>query len=312
MTLFWIVFSVLILLLCATLITSYVCFYRIFYIRTADKFPKHEDEIPEGKVYEPYREGIIFWMRLVRGMPHTELSIRSHDGLTLWGKYYEIKPGAPIEILLHGYRGHAERELSAGVLRAHALGHNALLVNHRGCDKSDGNVVTFGILEKRDALLWTHFVTEHFGKDVPIILTGLSMGAATVMMCAGEKLPENVIGVLADCGYTSAKDIIQKVIRERGLPATVLYPFARLGARLFGGFDLEEDAPIRALKHATVPVIFIHGDTDDFVPHTMSLANYDACTSKKKLLIVEGAGHGLAYPKQPEKYMTALREFFTV
>ena len=138
------------------------------------------------------------------------------------------------------------------------------------------------------------------------------MGAATVMMCAGEKLPENVIGVLADCGYTSAKDIIQKVIRERGLPATVLYPFARLGARLFGGFDLEEDAPIRALKHATVPVIFIHGDTDDFVPHTMSLANYDVCTSKKKLLIVEGAGHGLAYPKQPEKYMTALREFFTV
>ncbi len=310
MTTLWILLFLLCLLSCVVLIASYICFFRIFYVKTKDKFPKHEDDIPEGKAYEAHREGMVSWMRLVRSMPHTEFSIRSHDGLTLWGKYYENEPGAPIEIMFHGYRGHAERDLSAGVLRARAMGHNALLVNLRGCDKSDGNVVTFGILEKRDALLWTQFVANHFGRDIPIILTGISMGAATVMMCAGEKLPENVIGVLADCGYTSAKDIIQKVMREMGHPARLLYPIARLGARLFGHFDPDEDAPIRALAHATVPVIFFHGSEDGFVPCAMSVANYEACSSKKHLLMVEGADHALAYPTQPDKYLAALREFF--
>ena len=308
---FWIALGCLFALFVAVLVTSYICFCRIFYVKNKEKFLKNEDELPAGKVYEAHREGMLSWMRLVRRLPYTDFSIQSHDGLTLWGRYYETTPGAPIEIMLHGYRGHAERELSAGVLRARALNHNALLLNLRASERSGGNVVTFGVLEKKDTLLWAEFVAKHFGRDVPIILTGLSMGAATVMMCAGEKLPENVIGVLADCGYTSAKDIIQKVIRERGLPATLLYPFARLGARIFGHFDPEEDAPIRALTHATVPVFFVHGDSDDFVPHTMSVANYEACSTKKRLLIIESAGHGLAYPIRPDEYISAMRDFFT-
>ena len=137
------------------------------------------------------------------------------------------------------------------------------------------------------------------------------MGAATVMMAAGEKLPQNVVCVLADCGYSSAEEIIKKVIDEMHLPSKVLYPFVKLGARLFGGFNLDEDSPMEAMKRTEIPVIFIHGDNDDFVPHAMSVECFNATRAPKKLVTIEGAGHGLAFPQNPEKYVESLREFET-
>ena len=136
------------------------------------------------------------------------------------------------------------------------------------------------------------------------------MGAATVMMAAGTELAPEVICVLADCGYTSPREIIKKVIREMGLPADLLYPFVTLGAWLFGGFKLNSDAPIEALTRAKVPVILIHGDTDDFVPCEMSERLYGVCASpKKRFVSIHGAGHGLAFPTDQEGYVSALAKF---
>ena len=137
------------------------------------------------------------------------------------------------------------------------------------------------------------------------------MGAATVLMAAGEPLPKNVIGVLADCGYNSPKDIIKKVIKQIGLPPCIGYFFVKLGARIYGHFDLEETSPEEALKKCTLPVIFIHGESDDFVPCEMSQKNYDACRSKKKIVTIKDAGHGLSYPVSPEQYLSELKEFFS-
>ncbi len=293
----------------AAFIASLVCFFRIFYISDKQKKPKSEFDIPEGAVYEKHREGMISWMKAVRAMPCEEVWVTSFDGLRLRGRFFEHGGGGPIEIMLHGYKGNAERDLSGGVLRARELGHSVLLVDQRAAGKSEGNVVTFGILEKRDALAWVRFVCERF-PDRKIILTGVSMGAATVMACAGEELPAAVCGVLADCGYTSAEAIIKKVMRDMRLPADLLYPFAVLGARLFGHFDLNETPPVEALAHARVPVIFFHGSSDDFVPCYMSEENFAACTSEKRLVIIEGAGHGLAYPINKEKYVSEMRDFF--
>ena len=150
---------------------------------------------------------------------------------------------------------------------------------------------------------------HRFGDDVQIILTGISMGAATVMMAAGNPLPANVKGVRADCGYTSAKDIIQKVIRDMKLPASLLYPFVKLGARLYGGFNLEETPPIDVMKTCRLPVIFFHGDDDAYVPCEMSRLNFEACNAEKKLVIVPNAGHGLSYMLDGEGYIEALQEF---
>jgi len=289
---------------------SYGCFRMAFYVPRKRPKPKEEYPIPEGDIYEPFRELMVGWIKEVRQLPYEPVEIRSFDGLTLTGKYYEYAPGAPIELMFHGYRGNAERDLCGGVQRCFALGRSVLLVDQRACGSSEGHVITFGIHESKDCHTWLEFMLERFGPDVKIILTGISMGAATVVTAAGKPLPENVIGILADCGYTSAKEIIKEVIRQMHLPPALCYPFVRLAARLYGGFDLEETSPIEAVKSCTVPIIFYHGEADDFVPCHMSKTLYDACPSRKQLITVPGAGHGLAFPVDQEKYLKTLQDFF--
>jgi fermentation-respiration switch protein FrsA (DUF1100 family) len=294
----------------AVLVISYVCFRMAFYVSEKNKKPKEEYPIPKGEIYEPYRDKMVGWIKEVRAMPCEEFHIRSFDGLRLRGKYYEYAPGAIIEIMFHGYRGSAERDMCGGVQRCFKLGHSALIVDQRCAGKSGGNVITFGINESRDCLDWMRFAIDHFGPDCRLILTGISMGASTVMIAAGEELPKNVIGVLADCGFTSAKAIIKKVIRQIGLPPALVYPFIKLGARLYGHFDLEETTPETALKSCKIPVICFHGESDNFVPCQMSKINYEACPSKKMLVTIPDAGHGLSYLVGHETYMKAVREFF--
>lgn len=291
-------------------LAAYICYRRVFYSPARKAPGEDEFELPEGKIYEPHYEKMREWMKMTRQAPHEDVSITSFDGLLLRGRYYEYKKGALTELLFHGYKSNSERDLSGGVERCFSLGRNALLIDHRASGRSDGHVISFGINERRDCLSWVDFAAERFGDDVKLIITGISMGAATVMMAAGERLPENVVCVLADCGYTSPREIIEKVMRDMKLSPTLLYPFVRLGARLFGHFDLEESSPIEAVKRATVPMIFVHGDTDDFVPCEMSERLYDACASShKRLVTVHGAGHGLAYPIDKEGYLRSLSEF---
>lgn len=292
-----------------TLLTSYICFRMAFYV--PKKKPKNTEEfdLPKGKLYEPYHEQMKTWMKEVRSFPHQQFTITSFDGLKLCGKYYEHTPDAPIELMFHGYRGNAERDLSGAVQRCFSLGRSVLIVDQRTSGNSEGNIISFGINESRDCLAWVNFLVEHFGKDVRIILTGISMGASTVMMASAMDLPSNVISALADCGYTSAKDIIKKVIREMRLPADLLYPFVKLGAKLYGHFDLEETSPLEAMKNCRIPIIFIHGETDDFVPCDMSRANYEACVAPKRLFTVADAGHGMSYLLDNDGYFKALKDF---
>ena len=286
-------------------------FLKIFYSPKRKPLRDNEYPTPDGTVYDPYREQMVAWVKENRARNHIDVSVTSHDGLTLRGKYYEFKKGAPLEILFHGYRGSAERDLSGGVYRCFRLGHNALIVDHRGSGSSDGNVITFGTQESRDLLIWVEFATEQIDPNARIILTGISMGAATVMTAASMPLPQNVVGILADCGYTSTREIIQKVMRDLKLPAKALYPFVRLGALLFGHFDPDATSPIQSMRQCGLPVIFFHGDADDFVPCHMSEENYNACTSEyKRLVITPGAGHGLCFPADQKNYLEELESFF--
>ena len=302
---FWILGALIVLLP----VITYICYRMAFY--APPRKPMGEAiEIPEGEIYEAYREPMENWAREVRAMPREEFSIQSFDGLTLYGNFFEYAPGAPIELMFHGYRGNAERDLPGGVQRCFSVGRSALIVDQRCSGKSGGHTITFGIKEHKDCLAWVDFMLQHFGPDVKILLTGISMGASTVLMAGGCELPDNVIGILADCGYSSAKDIIKIVIKKMGLPVALSYPFVKLGAWLFGGFNLEETSPEELLKHCKVPVIFYHGEDDDFVPCDMSRINYDACAAKKRLVTIPGAGHGLSYAVDPQTYLAELRDFF--
>ena len=306
---FWILGGLL-FVAALVLIVSYICFRMAFYADRSKQASPDVLDLPDGEVYKPFLPFMEECAKEVRAMPCEELHTTSFDGLPLYGRYYEYAPGAPIELMMHGYRGSAERDLSGGVRRAFRLGHSVLLVDQRCSGKSGGDVITFGIREHKDCLTWLEKMQERFGPDARIILTGISMGAATVLLAAGQPLPDTVIGVLADCGYTSAKDIIQVVIKDMGLPPKLSYPFVKLGARIYGGFDLEEVSPCEEIKKATVPVIFFHGEDDAFVPCYMSKINYDACPTRKALVTIPGAGHGLSYPVAQEPYLAAMRDFF--
>lgn len=301
----WIVAAVV---LAALLVITYLCYRMAFY---ADRsIPQAEYPLPQGQIYEPYRDKMINWIKETRQLPHEDVEITSFDGLKLRGRYFELSPDAPVELMFHGYRGSSEQDLSGGVQRCFQVGHSALVVDQRACGRSEGKNITFGILESRDCHSWIEFAIRHFGAERKLILCGISMGAATVLMAAGKELPDNVIGVLADCGYTSPKEIICQVIRQMKLPPKLSYPFVRLAARLFAGFDLEADSPLEAAARCKVPVILYHGDHDDFVPCDMSRRNYEACNARKAFITIPGAGHGLAYAVQPEQYLQTLREFF--
>lgn len=294
----------------AVIAVAYFCYRIAFYVPRAKRQDPDRIDLPEGPAYEPYHDAMRRWTLASRQLPCESVSITTFDGLTLTGKYYEFAPDAPIELMFHGYRGSAERDLSGGIHRCFCLGRSALVVDQRCSGGSGGKTITFGAKEHLDCLCWVEFMLRRFGPEVKILLTGISMGASTVLMAGGEPLPKNVIGILADCGFTSARDIICSVIRKMGLPPRLCYPFVRLGAILFGGFDPNEADAARAVERCTVPVIFYHGEADDYVPCEMSLRNYNACTCRKQLVTVPGAGHGLSYPAAPELYIQSLWEFF--
>ena len=305
----WLILLIILLSVIAVVLAiSYLCFRITFYVNNRQK--QHEEfEIPPGKAYLPYKEQMILLMKETAKIPYEQVEIKSFDGLTLRGKYYEIKKGAPVEIMFHGYRGTSERDLCGGVQRCFKLGRNTILVDQRGQGKSEGRVITFGAKEKYDAVSWANYAAERFGKDVKLLLTGISMGASTVLMASELELPETVKTILGDCGYTSAEEIIKKVLKGMHLPPLIFMPFIRLGARLFGGFSLKDANAKEALKNSRLPVLFIHGKEDKFVPFYMSEENYKACGKEKKLMAIDGAEHGLSYLVAPEQYFNSLKEF---
>lgn len=305
----WIILAVIILILAIIVGVSYYCFRRLFYSKDRTPLKDDEYEIPDGKEYQAIKDDIIAWIKWKRSLPQEDIEIKSHDGLTLRGKYFEYEKGAPVEILFHGYRGNAERDVSGGIERCFKVGRNVILVDHRASGASDGNVITFGIKERLDCLKWIEYAVERFGKDTKIVIGGVSMGAATVMMATAEDLPKNVAYAIADCGYTSPKEIISKVMREMGYPDKIFYPLAKLGAKLFGKFDLDETSPLQAMENAKIPVIFLHGTGDDFVPYNMSERLYECCKAKKSLVLIPNAEHGLAYPRDMDGYVSAVKDF---
>ena len=292
------------------LLACFLCFLKIFYSPKRKTLKDGEYDYPPGDVYVPFYPQMKSWMEKLRSMPHEEVSVTSFDGLTLRGAYYEYAPDAPVELLFHGYQGTAERDLSGAIDRCFALQRSMLIINQRASGNSDGRVITFGIKERKDCMTWVDFAVKKFGADRTLMIGGVSMGGSTVLMASMEQFPKNVVSVMADCPFSSAKDIIKKVVKDMGLPADMVYPFIKIGAKIFGGFDLDETSPMQAVQHSTLPVIFLHGDADDFVPYQMSVDMYAACNApKKKLVTLHGAGHGLAYPNNPDEYVEGLRQF---
>ena len=291
------------------LLTSFICFMMTFYSKKEVLSKEDNFTLPDDEIYESYRDTIISDIKYARSLNGTSVSITSFDGLTLRGKYYEFDKDAPIEILFHGYKGNSERDMSTGVRRVFECKRNALIVDQRASGYSDGRVITFGIKERFDALSWANYVSKNYPNN-KIILTGVSMGASTVVMASALNLPKNVIGILADCGFSNPSDIIKSTIKQMKLPVKVFYPFVKMGARIFGRFNLEETSPIEEIKKTKLPIIFIHGNKDKIVPFEMSKLMYENCNSKKELVEINNGAHGITYLQEPVIYVDSLIDFF--
>lgn len=241
--------------------------------------------------------------------PFEPVSIPSHDGLTLTGKYYHVAEGAPLQILCHGYKGNAIRDFCGSWRIAKELGHNVLLIDQRCHGDSEGHTITFGIQERKDVLGWIRYANGRFG-DVPIVLGGVSMGAATVLMVSGMDLPGNVKAVIADCPYDAPANIIKKVLgKDMGMPVKLVYPLIRFGGMVYGRFNLNADSPLAAVQKAKVPILLIHGDDDRFVPYEMSCNLHAAAPKAISFHTIPGAGHALNYAAAPEEFAQIVTEF---
>lgn len=212
--------------------------------------------------------------------------------------------------LSHGYRSNARDEFGRFAKFYHNNGVNVFMVDHQAAGQSEGGLITFGQREARDGLGWLDFMIDTFGDDIEIFLHGISMGCATVTAMTGnDTLPENVKFTVADCGYTSMLDEFKSNLDKAHVPAFPLINAVSVIHRAATGMSIKEGAPIDMVKNAKVPVLFIHGATDDFVPTTMVFELYEACTSEKDLLIVDDAEHAESYKKDPASYEAKVKEF---
>ncbi len=302
---------ILLVLIMLTLIVSFGAFSIAFYCSDKQKAYLDDPKLPlEGAEYAEFNEIILNNVDRIQQFEFEEVRIKAKDGKTLFGRYYHRADGLPVEIFFHGYRANGVRDGSGAFEVSAEAGFNLLIVDQRASGHSEGNVITFGVKEKLDVLSWIDYVIDRFGKDVKIILAGISMGAATVLMASELDLPENVKCMTADCGYSSQTEIIKKVGKEMKMPIKLLYPFLKLGALIYGGFNIDSRTPLEAVKNAKVPIFFIHGDCDTFVPCHMCDELYEACTSPKRKFVVSNAAHGVSFFVDNEGYKEHLREFF--
>ena len=300
----------LILLILAAIVFVLTAGVYLIAFHSPNRTQNDDYHIARTEQMEPLLETTTAMIRALNGIPFERVSITSPDGLKLLGRYYRGEDGAPVVIAFHGYRGTPSRDFSGGTQFYLGEGFRLLMIEERAHCGSEGHTITFGVKERYDCLAWIDYVRHRFGADTPIVLAGISMGAATVLMASGLELPDSVRCVLADAPFTSPKAIIRKVCGDVHVPAGLAWPFLWLAARLFGGFDpLAADAA-EAVTRAKVPILLIHGEDDRFVPCGMGRQIAAANPAMVELHTFPDAGHGLSFLVDRPRYERIVRGFF--
>lgn len=292
--------------------SAYQCMTRYLVKVALDrKLPIHSpgarEKLSGGGIDPAVEERLQTCAKRLEATPHETVMISAEDGIGLVGHWFAKEGARRVILAMHGWRSGWSHDFGAVADFWFAQGCSVLLPEQRGQGKSGGEYMGFGLLERYDCLSWIRWLNEHGCSQLPIYLCGVSMGASTVLMAAGLTLPANVKGVVADCGYTSAGAVWKHVA---GKNLGISFNLCRFGAnalckkRLHMGMD--DYSCTQAMSQCKVPVLFIHGDADAFVPVEMTYENYAACASPKELLIVPGAAHGMSYFTDAEAYRRAI------
>lgn len=247
--------------------------------------------------------------------------IKSYDGLKLHGQYfkgwYDEEPAVKrVAICFHGYTSQGIGNNSAASMFFLANGFDVLFPDARAHGESEGKYIGFGCLDRFDGLEWVKFIQNmHKEADaegrLEIYLYGVSMGGATVCMMSGLELPKCVKGIISDCAFTSAEYVFKTVIKNKyNLPVPPILFATNIICKNVAGYGLNECNSAIEVRKAKVPMLFIHGSADKFIPVEMCYEIFERCASRKDILIVEGAVHVESYYKAREEYENKMKSFF--
>ncbi len=261
-----------------------------------------------GRKYLQMRKDGEEWLSKQK---YEELTLTTFDGLTLRGKFYRAKNARATVVFVHGYRSWPEREFSSVVKFYAENGLNFLFYDRRAHGKSDGKYITFGVADRYDLRDWVKYIDELCNHEFPIVLDGVSMGAATVCMASSLDLPPNVKAMIADCPYTSPKEQIVHTMKNLyKLPVFPLYYTIEFFSKLLAKTGFSDCDARQEIAKTKIPLFLAHGAADSFVPTYMGQQIYQACNSPKELFIVPGAEHGMSYIVETEKYQQKILCFF--
>ncbi len=274
--------------------------------------PSYDREYLENQGLGEYADGIISSRAEFLASPLETVSVKSFDGLTLKAWLHTAKNAKGTIILFHGYRSTPDFDFCIVKKFYEELGLNILFPHQRAHGLSEGEYITFGIKERRDVHTWIDFINKHFGYQQPVFLSGLSMGASTVLMSAGKEYPDNVKLIIADCGFTSPRNIFEHFTKTMmKMPFWLYIPLFNRICKKKAGFSADEYSTTEALKNCKIPVFIIHGEADNFVPAYMSKESYEACASEKHLLIVPKAEHALSFVLDDGEYKSTIKSLLS-
>lgn len=266
------------------------------------------DRMNRDQGSSPHRQAVQALLEEIQALPMEEMDIQSFDGLRLHGRWYAAEEPKATVVMVHGWRSSCDNDFAPTVGLLHDLGCNLLLIDQRSHGKSEGKVISYGLLEQFDVQSWVDYALQR-GGDLPIFLYGVSMGATTVLMATGLGLDEHVRGVIADCGFTAADEIIKTVLKRDGMAVEPAFAVSDKLFKAHTGFSYGDYSTLEAMETNTLPALFIHGSADKLVPCSMTIECYNACKAPKELLIVPDAGHAMSAFKDPETYRKALVGF---
>ena len=251
--------------------------------------------------------GYEFW----KAAQKEAVEIQSFDGITLRGEYCACPNPKRTIICVHGYRSTGINNFAFAIPDFIAMDCNILLIDQRACGKSGGRYICFGMKERYDVLSWVKWLNESHGAQLPVYLDGVSLGGATVLMASSLALPGNVAGIIADCGYTSPSEILKYIIKTYiPLPVFPTLPLISLITKLVTGNYLTDADTRECVKKTNIPIAFVHGAKDRFVPVYMGQENFEACRSEKVMYISENAEHGMSFIEDRKECLKLLADFF--
>lgn len=270
-----------------------------------------EDGEKEASGFDSFAEAVETGKQWFWAQEKERITMKSYDGLRLAAYYLPAKEeSGKVLILMHGYRNDGFGDFAGLVRFYHEQGYNLLVPHQRSHGESEGEYICFGVKERYDLKQWAEYIARRFQGDCRIFLSGISMGGATVLMAAGLELPGQVKGIIADCAYTSPWDIFASVLQsDFHLPKTPVLQVADWICRRKAGFAFKECSTIDCMRTNRIPVLFIHGGADTFVPASMSYRNYAECAAEKELYIVKNAAHATSSLAAPEGYRRKVMEF---